>query len=137
MRSVATKKVAVAGTLSGTLARFTDPARHKDGVALITGWRRFTRGGRILNVLAHTQAAPEARLSLLRTEFVESDAQSGLLAILSLPATWWRRAHFRAQLRHLVGGEAGHLRDVGFDEYDARVEAARFFWQPVTMMRRF
>ena len=123
--------------MSSTLARVRHPDRHKDGVALITGGMRFTRGGRVLNALAYMQAAPEARLSLLRTESVENGAQSTLLTILGLPATWWRRAHFRAQLRHLVGGEASHLRDVGFNEYEARVEAARFFWQPVTMKRRF
>ena len=123
--------------MSSTLHRLRHPDHHKDGVARITGWRRFTRGGRILNALAYKQAASAARLSLLRTEFVENGAQSGFLAILGPPATWWRRAHFRKQLRHLVGGEASHLRDVGFDEHEARVEAARFFWQPVTMTRRF
>ena len=123
--------------MSSTFDRVAHLDHHKGGVAPITGWMRFTRGRRILNALAHMQVAPAARASALRTESVENGAQSGLLAILGLPAIWWRRAYFRVQLRHLVGGEAGHLRDVGFDEHEARVEAARFFWQPVTMMRRF
>ena len=84
--------------MPSTLNRLPHPDRHKDGVAFITGWMRFTRGGRILNALAHLQAAPEARLSLLRTEFVENGAQSRLLVVLGLPATWWRRARFRACL---------------------------------------
>ncbi len=58
------------------------------------------------------------------------------LTILALPANWWRRACFRAQLRDLIEGGASHLRDIGFDEHEAQAEAARFFWQPVTMKQQ-
>jgi uncharacterized protein YjiS (DUF1127 family) len=39
-------------------------------------------------------------------------------------------------LRDLIEGGASHLRDVGFDEYEARAEAARLFWQPVMMKQQ-
>lgn len=109
-------------------------ARRKDEEDFVVsaGTMRFTRGGRVLSALAYMQAAaPEMTPPLLRTE--SEGTQLRGFALLRLPAIWWRRAHFRAQLRHLIEGEASHLRDVGFDEHEARTEAARFFWQPVTM----
>jgi uncharacterized protein YjiS (DUF1127 family) len=118
--------------LSGGLQH--ERRKQEEGFVVRAGTMGLTRGGRVLNALAHMQAAaPPGPPPLLREGSIGRDAHSRVLAVLRLPATWLRRAHFRAQLRHLIEGEAGHLRDVGFDEHEARAEAARFFWQPVRM----
>jgi uncharacterized protein YjiS (DUF1127 family) len=57
-------------------------------------------------------------------------------AIFRLAATWWRRIHFRAQLRADIADAAAFLHDIGISLPEAQVEAARLFWQPVTLTRR-
>ena len=57
-------------------------------------------------------------------------------AIFRLAATWRRRVHFRAQLRADIAGAAEFLDDIGITLPEAQAEAARFFWQPVTLTRR-
>lgn len=46
--------------------------------------------------------------------------------IVTLMATWTRRARGRTQLKHL---DAHLLRDIGISESHARAEARRPFWQ--------
>ena len=58
-------------------------------------------------------------------------------AIFRLAATWRRRARFRAQLRADIADAAGFLHDIGISLPEAQAEAARFFWQPVTLTRRY
>jgi uncharacterized protein YjiS (DUF1127 family) len=57
-------------------------------------------------------------------------------AILRLPATWWQRAHFRAQLRADIADAGEFLHDIGINLHEAQAEAAQFFWEPVTLTRR-
>jgi uncharacterized protein YjiS (DUF1127 family) len=57
-------------------------------------------------------------------------------AIFRLPATWWRRVHFRAQLRADIADAAEFLHDIGISLPEAQAEAARLFWEPVTLTRR-
>ena len=57
-------------------------------------------------------------------------------AIFRLAATWRRRARFRAKLRADIADAAGFLRDIGISLPEAQAEAARFFWEPVTLTRR-
>jgi uncharacterized protein YjiS (DUF1127 family) len=57
-------------------------------------------------------------------------------AIFRLPAIWWRRAHFRAKLRADLSDRSDFLRDVGISMYEARVEGARYFWEPIKLKRR-
>ena len=59
-----------------------------------------------------------------------------ITAIFRLPATWSQRAHFRAQLRADIEDTAGLLHDIGIMVPEAQAEAARFFWEPVTLTRR-
>jgi len=56
-------------------------------------------------------------------------------AIFRLPATWWRRVHFRAQLRADIADAAEFLHDIGISLPEAQAEAARLFWEPVTLTR--
>lgn len=60
---------------------------------------------------------------------------AALRAIFRLPATWWQRIRFRAQLRADMVDAANFLHDIGIDLFDAQAEAMRFFWEPVTLMR--
>lgn len=57
-------------------------------------------------------------------------------AIFRLPATWWQRVHFRAQLRADIADAAEFLHDIGINLPEAQAESARFFWEPVTLTRR-
>ena len=70
-------------------------------------------------------------LSILRT------ATRRILAIFRLAATWRRRAHFRAQLRADIADAAEFLHDIGISLPEAQAEAARLFWEPVTLTRRY
>jgi uncharacterized protein YjiS (DUF1127 family) len=110
--------------------------KHEVGFVAHAGTMGLTRGGRVLNALACMQAAPKRPAPLPRADTIGKGAHSRVLTVLALPANWWRRAYFRAQLRDLIEGGASHLRDVGFDEHEARAEAARFFWQPVMMKQQ-
>jgi uncharacterized protein YjiS (DUF1127 family) len=56
-------------------------------------------------------------------------------AIFRLPAIWWQRVHFRAQLRADIAEAADFLHDIGINLFDAQAEAVRFFWEPITLMR--
>jgi uncharacterized protein YjiS (DUF1127 family) len=112
------------------------PRKHEVGFVAHAGTMGLTRGGRVLNALACMQAAPKGPVPVPRADTIGKGAHSTALAVLALPANWWRRAYFRAQLRDLIEGGPSHLRDVGFDEYEARAEAARFFWQPVMMKQQ-
>ncbi|KAA0076340.1 hypothetical protein [Tardiphaga sp. P9-11] len=56
-------------------------------------------------------------------------------AIFRVPAIWLRRIHFRAQLRADIASADEFLDDIGINLFDAQVEAMRFFWQPVLLMR--
>jgi uncharacterized protein YjiS (DUF1127 family) len=107
-----------------------------EGFVARAGTMGLSRGGRVLNALAYMQATAKEPLPFPREDAIGKSAHSRVLAVLVLPATWWRRAHFRAQLRDLIEGGSSHLRDAGFDEYEARTEAARFFWEPVMMKQR-
>lgn len=80
--------------------------------------------------------------TLAKTDYSDSAPASSaiifvapLRAILRLPATWWQRIRFRAQLRADMVDAADFLHDIGIDLFDAQVEAMRFFWEPVTLMR--
>jgi uncharacterized protein YjiS (DUF1127 family) len=57
------------------------------------------------------------------------------LLVLRLPAIWWDRHQFRAQLREDLAGDPRRLTDLGIDIADACVEARRFFWEPVRLER--
>ena len=57
-------------------------------------------------------------------------------AIFSVPATWWQRASFRAQLRADIRYDPDFLRDIGIDPYEAHSEASRFFWEPLLLKHR-
>jgi uncharacterized protein YjiS (DUF1127 family) len=110
--------------------------KHEEGFVACAGTLGLTRGGRVLNALAYMQAAPKGPAPLPRADTIGKGAHAIALTVLALPANWWRRAYFRAQLRDLIEGGASQLRDVGFDEHEARAEAARFFWQPVMMKQQ-
>jgi uncharacterized protein YjiS (DUF1127 family) len=56
-------------------------------------------------------------------------------AIFRLPAIWWQRVHFRAQLRADIAEAADFLHDIGINLFEAQAEAVRFFWEPITLMR--
>ncbi|MGY4314067.1 hypothetical protein [Bradyrhizobium sp. JR3.5] len=51
-------------------------------------------------------------------------------AIFSLPATWWQRACFRAELRADLRDKPDFLRDIGIGLREAQAETSRFFWEP-------
>jgi len=57
-------------------------------------------------------------------------------AILDLPATWWHRACFRAELRADLADKRDLLRDIGIGLPEAQVEASRFFWEPLLLKHR-
>ncbi|UPJ61665.1 hypothetical protein IVB24_15735 [Bradyrhizobium sp. 192] len=57
-------------------------------------------------------------------------------AIVSLPATWWRRSRFRAELRADLRDKPELLRDIGIGVYDAQAEASRYFWEALIIERR-
>jgi uncharacterized protein YjiS (DUF1127 family) len=57
-------------------------------------------------------------------------------AIFSLPATWWQRACFRAELRTDLRDKPDFLRDIGIDLHEAQAEASRFFWEPSRLKHR-
>ncbi len=57
-------------------------------------------------------------------------------AIFRLAATWRRRVHFRAQLRADLADATEFLHDIGISLPEAQAEAARLFWEPVTLTRR-
>jgi uncharacterized protein YjiS (DUF1127 family) len=56
--------------------------------------------------------------------------------IFGLPAEWWHRASFRAELRADLRDKPDFLRDVGIGVYEAQAEASRFFWEPLLLKRR-
>ncbi|SCB50653.1 hypothetical protein GA0061098_1014197 [Bradyrhizobium shewense] len=62
-----------------------------------------------------------------------ADDRLGLGAIFSLPATWWQRACFRAELRADLRDNPDFLRDIGIGLYEAQAEALRFFWEPLRL----
>jgi uncharacterized protein YjiS (DUF1127 family) len=57
-------------------------------------------------------------------------------AIFGLPATWWQRARFRAELRADLEGGADFLGDIGINMREAQAEAARFFRESVLLKCR-
>lgn len=57
-------------------------------------------------------------------------------AIFSLPATWWRRSRFRAELRADLRDKPEFLRDIGIGVYEAQAEVARYFWEALIVERR-
>ena len=65
-----------------------------------------------------------------------SDDHLRLGAIFSLPATWWQRACFRAELRADLGDKPGFLREICIGLHEAQVEASRFFWEPLLLKHR-
>ncbi|WP_315831186.1 hypothetical protein [Bradyrhizobium prioriisuperbiae] len=58
---------------------------------------------------------------------------AALRATVRLPVTWWQRIHFRAQLRADIVDAADFFHDIGISLPEAQAEAARFFWEPVTL----
>jgi uncharacterized protein YjiS (DUF1127 family) len=56
--------------------------------------------------------------------------------MLGLPATWWQRACFRAQLRADLRDKPDLLRDIGIGRHEAQAEASRFFWEPLLLKHR-
>lgn len=57
------------------------------------------------------------------------------LAPLSLFATWYRRACFRAELLDDLRHRPEYLSDIGICQHEARSETTRFFWEPVLLRR--
>jgi uncharacterized protein YjiS (DUF1127 family) len=70
------------------------------------------------------------------TLFESGDDRLRLGAIFSLPATWWQRACFRAELRADLRDKPDFLRDIGFGLHEAQAEASRFFWEPLRLKHR-
>jgi uncharacterized protein YjiS (DUF1127 family) len=64
------------------------------------------------------------------------DDHLALGAIFSLPATWWQRASFRAELRADLRDRSDFLRDIGIGLHEAQAEASRFFWEPLLLKQR-
>jgi uncharacterized protein YjiS (DUF1127 family) len=62
--------------------------------------------------------------------------QLRLGAIFSLPATWWQRACFRAELRADLRDKPDFLRDIGIGLHEAQAEALRLFWEPLLLKHR-
>lgn len=56
-------------------------------------------------------------------------------APLSLFATWYRRACFRAELLADLRHRPEYLSDIGICRHEARSEITRFFWEPVLLRR--
>lgn len=65
--------------------------------------------------------------------FEPGDDHLRLGAIFSLPATWWLRACFRAELRADLRDKPDFLRDIGVGLHEAQAEASRFFWEPLRL----
>lgn len=83
------------------------------------------------------QAAVSDRTAVMRaTGFDPGDDALGIRAILSLPATWWQRARFRAELRADLRDRPEFLRDIGIGLHEAQVEASRFFWEALILENR-
>jgi uncharacterized protein YjiS (DUF1127 family) len=57
-------------------------------------------------------------------------------AIFGLPAEWWHRASFRAELRADLKDNADFLHDIGIPVCEAQAEASRFFWEPIVLKPR-
>ena len=68
-------------------------------------------------------------------QFESVDDYLRLGAIFSLPATWWQRACFRAELRADLRDKPNFLRDIGIGLHEAQAEALRFFWEPLLLKR--
>lgn len=73
----------------------------------------------------------------MRTGFIRRNQIAGTYesAIFRLPAIWWQRIRFRAQLRADMVDAADLLDDIGINLFDAQAEAMRFFWEPVILTR--
>jgi len=69
-------------------------------------------------------------------QFESSDHHLVLDAIFGLPATWWQRACFRAELRADLRDKPDFLRDIGIGLHEAQTEASRFFWEPLRLKHR-
>jgi uncharacterized protein YjiS (DUF1127 family) len=54
----------------------------------------------------------------------------------ALPARWWQRACFRAELRADLRDKPDFLRDIGIGLHEAQAEASRFFWEPLLLKHR-
>jgi uncharacterized protein YjiS (DUF1127 family) len=67
------------------------------------------------------------------TQVESGDDHLRLGAIFSLPATWWQRACFRAELRADLRDKSDFLRDIGIGLHEAQAEASRFFWEPLLL----
>jgi uncharacterized protein YjiS (DUF1127 family) len=70
------------------------------------------------------------------TQIESGDDDLRLGAMLGLPATWWQRACFRAQLRADLRDKPDLLRDIGIGRHEAQAEASRFFWEPLLLKHR-
>ena len=69
-------------------------------------------------------------------EIESDDHHLRLAAIFSLPATWWQRSCFRAELRADLKDKPDFLRDIGIGLHEAQAEASRFFWEPSLLEQR-
>jgi uncharacterized protein YjiS (DUF1127 family) len=85
-----------------------------------------------------TNFGPAAGGTAMRadTQFESGDDHLRLGAIFSLPATWWQRACFRAELRADLREKPDFLRDIGIGLHEAQAEASRFFWEPLLSINR-
>ena len=81
-------------------------------------------------------AAPGRPAVIPATQFESGDDHLRLGAIFSLPATWWQRACFRAELRADTRDKPDFLRDIGIGVHEAQAEASRFFWEPLLLKHR-
>lgn len=59
-----------------------------------------------------------------------------VLAIASLPFTWWQRSSFRKALRADLRDRPEQLRDMGIRLHEAQAETVRFFWEPIILSPR-
>lgn len=83
------------------------------------------------------QAAVSDRTAVIPAiGFDTGDDAPGIRAILSLPATWWQRARFRAELRADLRDKPEFLRDIGIGVHEAQAEASRFFWEALILEHR-
>jgi uncharacterized protein YjiS (DUF1127 family) len=80
--------------------------------------------------------AAQARTSAPRPATPRGRNEKRASALLWLAATWWERASFRAQLRADLASRADFLRDIGIDAVEAQAEAARFFWEAISLTAR-
>jgi len=86
---------------------------------------------------ARAQAAAADRAAVMpATGGASGDDGFRIRAILSLPATWWRRSRFRAGLRADLRENPDLLRDIGIGVYEAQAEASRYFWETLMLERR-